>query len=428
MLVDFQIHLSKLGMELGKEKIEPTGSDFKIFVLNPGSTSTKYGLQDRNFLTQDILFHEKRPKDQSGRIKQDVEIARMWLSEHGISDIEKLDGIAFRGGAGFYPVKNIGIFGFHDLMLEHAKKPYMGMDHPSNGACLVANELSNGKVLCVTRDLIPTDQLVPLARFSSYLKIPRISQLHTLNLTAALEKAAKELGKPFGDMRAIGVQAGGGIGMAGLKDGEYGDIVNAGGEMWSPERSGRMNSFSWGMYVAENKLEPRDVVEIVMKSGGLQSYLLTSDVKKIYNIIHDRNAAHDHFIENREFFTDFFGELPEQKTEDMYVSKLQNLAKMAMDSMLYNIAEGIGSLHYGLFESDDLDAIVITGGMTQSGEFRNDLERRLSKSGNKILFYPGQFEMQALKEGAERALYNENVIQSYPDNIVDGWKEMLKSL
>ncbi len=314
-------------------------------------------------------------------------------------------------------------------MLEYAKKPYMDMVHPSNDACLVANELSNEKVLCVTRDIVATDQLIPVARFSGYLKIQRISQLHTLNLTAALEEEAEVLNKPFNEMRAIGVQVGGGVGMAGLKNGRYEDIVNAGGEgAMSPERSGGMNIHSFGMFLIEDGLGKKEVSEIVMKSGGLQSYLLTQDVKKVYSIISDKDVARNHFKENEGFFKGIFKEKGGQRIEDDYVRKLQAFAKLSMNSMQYQIAKEVGGLHYSLFESEPLDAIVITGGIAQSEDFRNGLRRILSKSGNRISFRPGQREMQALRDGAERALKDEKLIQSYTDNMVNGWEEMLESL
>ncbi len=78
--MSLQQYLSKLSMELGEVKLEPAKTAYKIAVLNPGSTSTKLGLQtELGFLTQDIIFHEKRSENQDDRKKQDVEIARMWL-------------------------------------------------------------------------------------------------------------------------------------------------------------------------------------------------------------------------------------------------------------------------------------------------------------------------------------------------------------
>jgi butyrate kinase len=280
--------------------------------------------------------------------------------------------------------------------------------------------------LCVTRDIIPTDQLIPEARFTGYRLIPRTSQLHTLNITAALEKAAEELGISFDEFAAIGIQVGGGISLAGLLDGSYGDIANAGGETWSVERAGGMNNHALGMYIAENGLTPEQVSAMIMKGGGLASYLGTEDMKEIYEIIDDEDAARKHFLAHRELFTSIFG----QQDDDDHVYMLQRFARTAVDSMQYQILGHVGRLTYSLFEGRDVDCVVLTGGVIKSYIFRTEMLNRLIGACEPadVRAYPGQFEMEALRDGAARALENNGLVQSYEGSLSHGWQQMLKSL
>jgi len=58
------------------------------------------------------------------------------------------------------------------------------------------------------------------------------------------------------------------------------------------------------------------------------------------------------------------------------------------------------------------DGIILTGGLTQSEHFVNNLKERISFAGD-ITVYPGSFELEALASGAERVLNHSEQAKIY---------------
>jgi butyrate kinase len=84
--------------------------------------------------------------------------------------------------------------------------------------------------------------------------------------------------------------------------------------------------------------------------------------------------------------------------------------RAVLDAYVYQIAKGVASF-LPIF-SGKVDAVVFTGGVTCSTSIQKALEERLSFVG-KILWYPGEFEMDALADGVRAALLGQEQVRDY---------------
>ncbi len=76
-------------------------------------------------------------------------------------------------------------------------------------------------------------------------------------------------------------------------------------------------------------------------------------------------------------------------------------AKSVVDAYVYQIAKGVSSF-LPLFGGRP-DALVFTGGVVHSEAIRRMLGEALGFAG-RLLWYPGEFEMEALAEGVRGVL------------------------
>jgi len=97
-------------------------------------------------------------------------------------------------------------------------------------------------------------------------------------------------------------------------------------------------------------------------------------------------------------------------TEMTAMSQDSPQKRAVLDAYVYQIAKGVSSF-LPLF-SGAVDAVVFTGGAVHSAAIRKALEEKLSFVG-RLLWYPGEFEMDALAEGVRSALLGREIIREY---------------
>jgi butyrate kinase len=85
-------------------------------------------------------------------------------------------------------------------------------------------------------------------------------------------------------------------------------------------------------------------------------------------------------------------------------------AKLVRDALIYHIAKSIGALSIVLYGKPD--AIILTGGIVHSDALVKGLKERVGFIAP-ILTYPGEFEMEALANGALRVIRGEEVAKIY---------------
>ena len=354
--------------------------DYKILVINPGSTSTKVVL----FSNEQLLFEKKiehSSKELSNfnkiidqyHFRQDIILS--FLKEKGIN-LSTLNAIVGRGGL-LKPIAS-GTYRINEKMLEDLHRGVMG-EHASNlGGLLAYGIAENLSIPSYIVDPVVIDEMKPVARISGMPEIPRISIFHALNQKAVARKAALDLGKKYEKLNFIIAHLGGGISVGIHCKGKVIDVNNAlnGEGPFTPERSGGVPVGALVELCFSGKFTKDEIMKKIKGKGGLVAYLNTNDVREVEKMIKHGDKK----------------------------------AKLILEAMAYQVAKEIGAGATVL--EGQLDAIILTGGIAYNNEFVNMVRDRVSFL-SLVMVYPGEEEMLSLCEGALRVLKGEEVGKIY---------------
>ena len=353
----------------------------KIFVINPGSTSTKVAL----FEGTQCLWTETQRYDaaelepfasvtdqESFRYDRIAQI----LKDKGVEP-SSFAAVVGRGGL-LKPIPG-GTYRVGARMLEDLKSMAYG-SHASNlGAALAVRfAAAAGDVPAFIVDPVVVDELADEARVSGLPEIPRISIFHALNQKAVARRAAAELGKPVSECRLVVAHMGGGISVGAHCGGRVIDVnngLNGEGPM-SPERSGSLPVGGLVSFCFSGRHTLAEVQKMICGRGGLVAHLGTNDLREVEK----RVAAAD------------------------------EKARLVFDALCLQIAKEIGGSATVL--KGQVDAIVLTGGLAYSDRLCEAVTARVSFIA-RVLRYPGEDEMQALADGALRVLENREPALDY---------------
>jgi len=347
-----------------------------LFVVNPGSTSTKLGVYRKGaFERRETLRH---PSDELStfpsvacQLEYRAGLASAWFKSHP----SPCDAVVAMGGL-LRPLEG-GTYRVNDAMAADARAAARG-SHASNLGCLIADALARAySVPAYVVDPVSVDELEPVARYSGHPLIERSSLSHSLNIHAAARRAAAELGVPFASSAFVVAHLGGGISVAPVLGGRIVDVNDAASDgPFSPERSGGLPLQPFIGLCLSGKHTEQDLRAMVMGAGGLVAYLGTNDAGEVERRIKNGDV----------------------KAAEVYAA------------MGYQIAKEIGAAATVL--KGLVDAVVLTGGLSASAMLTGWIRSRVSYIA-KTVTYPGEMEMEALAEGAMRVLCGEESEKDY---------------
>jgi len=284
-------------------------------------------------------------------------------------DPKTLDATVGRGGL-VRPVHG-GTFIINDQMLADLKDPsFWGRVHASNLGPHIAKSIGDELgIPSFIVDPVAVDEIEDIARISGIPEITRKSLFHALNTRYTGRVLAVKLGKAFEECNLIGAHMGGGISVVAFKQGRAVDVNNAllGMGPFSPQRAGALPIGDLLTLAYSGKYTQKQLEGYLAKSAGLMAYLGTDDGKAI--------------------------------TERIDAGDME--AKKYFDAMIYQIAKDIASC--GAVLSGKVDAIFLTGGLAYGKYLVEELTKRVDFVAP-VHIYPGEFEMQALTEGAVKVL------------------------
>lgn len=354
-------------------------ADYKIFAINPGSTSTKIAL----IQNEEVLFSKNVSHDAAKLAEFDGISAQMPYRKETIINLLKennvsLDGISAcvgRGG-GLFAMEG-GTYEVTDLIFAHAKAGENGVQHPAQLGPQLAREFA-AEYNCPAFVVNPpdVDEFWDLARMTGLKGVYRKCHLHSLNLKETAIRHAKSQGKKYEEQNYIVCHIGGGISISAHKEGRMVDgfdIVGGEGPM-APTRCGSVPVAELLRYA--NGKDYKDVKSICTRSGGLVNHLGTSDALEVSN----RAEAGDEY------------------------------AKMVWDTMVYQICKGIGAMAPVL--DGKVDGILLGGGMVHNKGMVATIKERCGSIAE-VFAYPGEFEMEAMAAGAIRVLTGEEKTKTY---------------
>ena len=356
--------------------------DFRILVINPGSTSTKIAVFDNdkevfkktlNHKPKELLPFEELI-DQFEFRKNIVEEA---LVENNIH-IDSLDAVVGRGGL-LRPVPS-GIFKINDKMLADLKDPTIwGRVHASNLGAFIAKSIADEfNIPCFIADPVTVDEMEDVARISGVPGIVRQSLFHALNIKSIARKIAKELNKPLTDCNLIGVHMGGGISVAAIKKGKVVDVNNAllGMGPFSTQRAGALPLSGVIDMCFSGEYTKTKIEKIFSKTSGLMGYLGTDNDIEIEKEVEKGNEKY----------------------------------RQILEAMAYQVSKEIGACATVL--KGNVDAIFLTGGLAYDKFLTGWIKERTSFIAQ-IYIFPGEGEMEALAEAGLRVLAGVEEAKTY---------------
>ncbi len=353
---------------------------YKIFAINPGSTSTKIAMfeNDRVTFSQNVSHDAEKLKefaDVSDQLPYRRETILKILGENGIS-LEGTDAFAGRGGGlvaltgGTYPV--------NDILLHHAKAGFT-VRHPAMLGAQLAHDFAaayGSRAFVVNPPDV--DEFIDVARVTGLAGIYRESRIHALNQKEVGIRYAASIGKKYGEVNLIIVHIGGGVSVTAHRMGsmiDSNDIVNGDGPM-APTRCGAMPVRDIVKMCFSGKYTEKDMYDKVTKAGGFVDHLGTADCREI-------NAR----IEGGD-----------------------KHAKLVYDTFIYQICKYIGSMAVSLH--GQVNAIILTGGIARD-KYLVDGIREAACFIAPIKVMAGEFEMEALAAGAMRVMKGEEEPKNY---------------
>lgn len=357
---------------------------YKVFVVNPGSTSTKIEyFEDEVSIKKANVFHDSSILMEFPTINDQLDYrmqtVRNWLKENNL-DLTGVDAIVGRGGA-CYPLAG-GTYAVDDRMINDIRNHVGGIYHSSMLGVQMAKALQDeygGKLFTV--DPIMVDELQDVARITGVKGIYRISATHALNLKATARAHAKKLGKKYSELNLIVCHIDGGITITAHKQGRMIDANDgSGGEgPFTPTRMGSMAITDVEKFLFNKPLD--EVIKLTTSRGGLSSYFGTSNADTIHEMVDNGDPK----------------------------------ATLVWKAMIYQITKCIGSMAVVL--GGKVDGIVLTGGLMRFQDVFDGINEACSWIAP-VSSYPGELEHEAMRDGALRVLRGEEEALVYPGKPV----------
>jgi len=349
---------------------------FRILIINLGTTSTKVSYyEDELCVLKDNLPHPLEetqkyfnPLDQYEYRKTAIE---NFLKKNDLR-VEQLDAVISRGG-NTEPTQS-GVYRVTPKMLEQQASGLYGR-HAADLGTKIAYEFSTRGPLALTADTPMTDEMEPFARYTGMPPIVRHSRCHALNHKAVAKRFAKDIGKPYEELNMIGVHMGGGTTIVAHKQGRMVD-VNGGLEGDGPfatDRSGSVPTGDLARLCFSGEYTFDEVRKMINGEGGMLAHTGELDVKTVED---KAKAGNEKYAE-------------------------------VLGAMAFQTAKEIGARATVLFGK--VDAILFTGGISNSEYFVNMIKERVSFIAP-IFVYPGEMEMESLANYAYLGLVGKTAL------------------
>lgn len=369
----------------------------RILALNPGATSTKFGVFTAEAglepVFQETIRHPPAELSPYPTIADQQQfragLVRAALQTRGVA-LSDLDAVVGRGGL-MRPVAG-GVYLVNEVMCRDLVPGAQG-EHAANLGALLARELAaeaeaEGKkgagrqggagrrVLALVVDPVAIDEFEPLARYSGLPEVPRRSLLHALNHKAVARRFATTAGRRYEDLDLVVAHLGSGFSTAAHRHGRIIDDVSDEEGSFSPVRAGGLPSRSLVELATSGQMPREALIRRMMRDGGLRAYLDTDDAL----------------------------------TVEARIAQGDQAARETYQAMAYQVAKDIGAMATVLF--GQVDAILLTGGLAHSTLLTGWIVDRVHHLAPVHLF-PGEDELLALAEGAERVLSGAEQAQTY---------------
>lgn len=351
-----------------------------ILVLNPGSTSTKIGVfRDEEAVFVANVDHPSAEIEKYDTVADQLEFreaAVLSILEAHVVDLKALDCVVARGGL-VRPLPH-GTYRINDRMKEDLRTACYG-GHASNLGALIADQIARklGKPAFIS-DPVVVDELEDVARVTGLKGIRRRSIFHALNQRAVSLRYAKSRHARYEDLTLIVAHMGGGVTVGLHRRGRVVDVNNGldGEGPFSPERAGSIPAGDLVGLCFSGKHTEHEVRKMLTGKGGYVSLLGTNDMRDAEKRAAEGDAEAD--LVNRAF--------------------------------LYRVSKEIGAL--AAAAEGKVDAILLTGGIARGKNVTDAIAAKVSWIAP-VVAYPGEGELEALRDAGLRVLRGEEMPVEY---------------
>lgn len=353
---------------------------YKVFLINPGSTSTKVAYyQNEKCILSRSIFHDSRDllkfKTINDQLNYRMFAIRRFLKDSRV-DLHGLDAVVGRGG----PCVSCesGTYEITDKLVEDTREMKGHYYHASMLGVQMAQEVQREygcRAFMVDPPVV--DELCDEARIMGVKDIYKRAGSHVLNSKETGRQYAKSIGKKYEDLNLIVAHIDGGISITCHRHGKLIDSNDTGGGdgPFTPTRMGSMPITDYLNYLYDKGKDY--TVKLCSQAGGLSSWFGTSDASEIY---YDR------------------------------IRKGDKMAERVWTSMLYQVRKYICMMAAPL--EGNVDAILLTGGLLRIPGVIDYVTKGVSWIAP-VKAYPGEFENEAMVNGALRVLRGEEKPKVY---------------
>ncbi|MBW2278203.1 MAG: butyrate kinase, partial [Deltaproteobacteria bacterium] len=351
---------------------------YRILTINPGVTYTEVGLwEGRELVARQRLEHEsdELADDPIEQKPLRTAVIERFLEQHDCGR-DELEAVVGRGGL-LLPLRS-GTFAVDEAMIEHLSEGRSGA-HVANLGAILAREVagpSHPDVFII--DPVVVDELDDTARLTGLAEAQQEATWHALAQKYVAKTYAVSHGHEYEDLALIVACMGRGISVGAHRGGRCVKVRNAlfDGPM-SPERAGSLPGMDL-IDLCFSGLDRRQVVRRISREGGLISHLGTADFQEVEQRIDSGDAQ----------------------------------AELVFRAMAEQIAAEIAAL-VPKFEGEAVDRILLTGNLARSRRLVTRLEKLLASMRLGITVYPGNLELEALRDGALRVLRGIEKVEEY---------------
>jgi butyrate kinase len=353
---------------------------YRLFAINPGSTSTKVALyeNDREVFSVNVTHDAARLAtfaEISDQLPYRRETILAELEKRGLS-LAGVDAFIGRGG-GLVGCEG-GTYEINEALLHHARIGFT-VKHPATlGSQLAAEFAAQVGARAFVVNPPDVDEMEEVARVCGLAGAARESRGHPLNQKEVAIRHAASVGKRYEEMNLVVSHIGGGVSVTAHRKGrmvDTTDVVNGDGP-FAPTRAGAVPGAAVvGMCFSEGMTKKR-MMDYFTKNGGMVDHLGTADALEVKARI---------------------------QAGDAY-------AKLVYDAMAYQIGKSIGA--YAAVLKGDVDAILLTGGIARDTDLVAAIRDMVGFIAP-VVAYPGEFEMEAMASGALRVLTGEEKPKAY---------------
>ena len=328
--------------------IQSTFSGPLILAIHPRIPFTNVGV----FRNQQMIFLKKvlhSPSDRkefkkyTDQTSYRTELIIKELQDNDIP-VDQIKVVISRGGL-VKPIK-AGVYEVNAEMVKDLNRGISGEDIVNLGG-LIAHSLlehiKEGKAYVA--DPVVVDEFGELARISGHPEFERRSVFHALEQKSVARKYAKTILKKYEELNLIVAQMGNGITVGAHEKGRVIDANQGldGDGPFSPSRSGNVPMGDLIELCFSGKYTKSEVLKMITTDGGLFAYM----------------GVHEGYA---------IDEMAREGDEK---------AIFFLRAMAYQVAKTVGSMYAVL--KGDVDAVLLTGGLTHSKIFMEELTSTIKK-------------------------------------------------